>query len=172
MSPRQQTTTGASHRSLIRILSSATVVLIVASGITVAGAGTGGDTGDDPQMIRDVMRVVHANFTTYNDRNWDEFRLTYAEDAVALPTGHDPVRGRDAITEFHQRVREATGPVDLDSIDVVRARANGKIANLVYTFTAQSGHIRAVADVLYERQPDGSVLLGVDQIGFRERGVG
>jgi ketosteroid isomerase-like protein len=154
------------------LLASAAVALIVVSGIAVAGAGTGGHTDADAQMLADVMRVVHANFIAYNDRKWDEFALTYTEDAVFLPPHRDPVRGRDAITETHLRLRDVTGPVDLDSIEPVRARANGKIANLVYTFTAQSGHLRAGADVLYERRPDGSVLLGVDQVGFREQPVG
>jgi len=48
----------------------------------------------------------------------------------------------------------------------------GKIANLVFTFTAQSGRARGLADVLYECQPDGSVLLGVDQVGIRQMPVG
>jgi hypothetical protein len=32
--------------------------------------------------------------------------------------------------------------------------------------------VRAVADVLYERQPDGAVRLAVDQVGFRQQPVG
>ena len=84
----------------------------------------------------------------------------------------DPVQGRAAVTETHRRVRDVFGAVDLHSIEVVRARADGKMANLVYTFTAQSGHIRALANVFYERQPDGSVVLAVDQPGFREQPMG
>ena len=125
-----------------------------------------------PGVPADVMRVVHTNFATYNDGRWDQFALTYAEDALFLVQNRDPVRGRDAITEAHRRLRDVTGPVDLDSIEIVRARADGETAKLVYTFTAQSGHLRALANVFYERQPDGSVVLGVDQPGFREQPVG
>ena len=154
------------------LLASAAVVLIAVPGITAAGSSTGGESDDDAQMLSDVMRVVHTNFATYNDRKWDDFRLTYAEDAVFLIQNQDPVRGRDAITEAHRRLRDVTGPVDLESIEVTRARASGTTANLVYTFTAQSGHMRGLANVFYERQPDGSVVLGVDQPGFREQPVG
>ena len=154
------------------LLAAAAVALIAGPWIGAAGAGTAGHSDDDAQMLADVMRVVHTNFATYNDRNWDEFALTYAGDAVLLFQNQDPVRGRDAITETHRRVRDVFGPVDLDSIEVVRARADGKMAHLVYTFTARSGHLRGLADVFYERQPDGSVVLGVDQPGFGERPVG
>jgi len=160
-----------SRRRIRLLLECAAVVLVVLPGIAVASAGTGGHSDEDAQMLADVMQVVHTNFATYNDRKWDELRLTYAEDAVFLIQNQDPVQGRDAITESHRRLRDVTGPVDLDSIEVVRARANGQIANLVYTFTAQSGHIRALANVFYERQPSGSVLLAVDQPGFREQPV-
>ena len=157
----------------IRILLVAAAVACVAvPGITAAGAGVSGHSDDDAEMLADVMRVVHANFATYNEKKWDEFAFTYAQDAVFLPVTQDPIHGRDAITETHRRLRDATGPVDMDSVEVVRARANGKIANLVFTFTARSGHVRGMADVLYERQPDGSVLLAVDQVAFREQPVG
>jgi ketosteroid isomerase-like protein len=159
-------------RRIRMLLAFAAVAFTAVPGIAAAGAGTGQHSDDDAAMLADVLRVVHTNFATYNDRKWDEFRLTYAEDAVFLLQNQDPVRGRDAITETHRRVRDAFGPVDLDSIKVVRARANGKIANLVYTFTAQSGHVRALANVFYERQPDGSVVLAVDQPGFREQPLG
>ena len=155
------------HR--IRMLvASAALILIAIPGIAAAGSSPGGER-DDAQMLADVMRVVHVNFATYNDRKWDDFRLTYAEDAIFLIQNRDPVRGRDAITEEHRRLRDVTGPVDLDSVEVVRASADGTTANLVYTFTAQSGHLRGLANVFYERQPDGSVVLGVDQPGFREQ---
>jgi hypothetical protein len=148
-----------SHR--IRMLLAAAVAFVAVPGIAAAG-GSGGHADDDAAMLADVMRVVHTNFATYNDERWDEFALTYATDAVFLFQNQDPVRGRDAITETHRRVRDVFGPVDLDSIEVVRARADAKLAHLVYTFTARSGHVRGLADVFYERQSDGSVVLAVD----------
>ena len=156
----------------IRLLLASVAVVLIAVPGAPAGSSTGGESDDDGQMLAEVMRVVHTNFATYNERKWDEFRLTYAEDALFLIQNQDPVRGRDAITEAHRRLRDVTGPVDLDSIEVTRARASGTTANLVYTFTAQSGHMRGLANVFYERQPDGSVVLGVDQPGFREQPVG
>jgi ketosteroid isomerase-like protein len=154
------------------LLVAAAVACVAVPGIAAAGAGLGGHSDDDAAMLADAMRVVQANFATYNDKKWDEFALTYAPDAVFLPVSQDPIQGREAITETHRRLRDATGPVDLDSVEVVRARASRKIANLVFTFTARSSHVRGLADVLYERQPDDSVLLAVDQVAFREQPVG
>jgi len=153
------------------LAASAAAVLLVVPGIAVAGAGTNGDTDDEAQMMRDVMRVAHANFVAYNDKKWDEFRMTFTDDAIMLPPNQDPVRGPDAITDTHRELRDVLGAVDLESFELVRARADGKIANLVYTFTTES-HVRFMSDVLYERQPEGSVLLGVLQVGSRQHPVG
>ena len=153
------------------LVASAAAVLVMVPGIALAGAGTGNDTDDEAQMMRDVMRVAHANFVAYNDKKWDEFRLTFTDDALMLPPNQEPVRGPGAITDLHRDLRDVVGAVDLESFEVVRPRANGKIANLVYTFTTQS-HVRLMSDVLYERQPNGSVLLGVLQVGLREQPVG
>jgi ketosteroid isomerase-like protein len=119
-------------------------------------------------MITDARRVLHAVVVAYNNKKWDELRALYAEDAVMLPPNHDPIRGRDAITEYLRSIRDVAGPLDDGSFDAVRARANGKIADLVDKFTMGSGRVRLLADGLFERQPDGSVLVGVDQFGFAD----
>ena len=111
------------------LVGSAALVLVAVPGIAAAGSTTGGEDDNDAQMLADALRVVRTNFATYNDRKWDELALTYAEDAVFLIQNQDPVRGRDAITEAHRRLRDVTGPVDLDSVEVVRASANATTAN-------------------------------------------
>ena len=160
---------GPRHPWSMRILvASAALGLLVAPGLARARPGTSGDANDDAQMIADARRVMHATVVAYNDKKWEELRALYTEDAVVLLPNHDPIQGRDAIIEYDKSVRDVAGPIDDGSFEPVRARANGKIANLVDKFTTGSGHVRWLADGLYERQPDGSVLFGVDQVGFAD----
>ena len=143
------------------LLASAATVLILAPGIALAGGGTGGSTDDDAQMIADAKRTENAIVVAWNEKKWDELGPLYAEDAVVLPPNHDPVKGRAAIVEYYRGLRDALG--ELGGLEPVRDRANGRLADLVTRFTAESGHVRMIYQGLYERQPDGSVLLGVDQ---------
>ena len=160
---------GARHRRSMRILvASAAVGLLVAPGLARAGSATGGDGNDDAEMIADARRALHAAVIAYDNKKWDEMRALYTEDAVALVPNHDPIRGRDAFIEYARSVRDVYGPFDEGSFEPVRATANGKLADLVDKFTTESGRVRWLADEFFERQPDGSVLIGVDQVGFAD----
>ena len=149
------------------LLASAGAVLILAPGMAVAGADPGGNTDDDAEMIAAAKRTEHAVVVAYNDRRWDELGALYAQDAVMLPPNHEPIQGRGAIIEFLKSVRDAVGAIDTQT-EYVRVTANEDLVDLVATFTTQSGGVRMVYQGLYERQPDGSVLLGVDHFALRD----
>lgn len=87
-----------------------------APGISIVGAGTVGDAENNTQMIADAKQALLANAAVYNNRKWDEFRLTYTEDAVLLPPNHDPVRGRDAINELHRDVRDVVARLTSEAL--------------------------------------------------------
>ena len=166
MHPRHPKAVGVWHRRFLRILlGSAAVVVLVAPG-RAGGAGTGGTPDDDARMIADARQTEHAIFVAYNDRKWDELRTQYTEDAVGLPPNHDPVLGRDAWADYLRSIRDVAGPLD-PQFDWVRVRVTGgRTAHVVSKFTTQSGRVHMTYTGLYERQPDGSALLGVDQFGF------
>ena len=153
------------------LLASASVALILAPGIAVAGAGTGGSTNEDDQLVAAAKRTDSAIIAAYNDKKWDELRALYAEDAVMSPPNHEPVLGRDAIVEYIRSIRDVAGKLD-DGEEYLRVKASGNLASLAVTFTANSGHFRMTDAQLYERQPDGSVVMAVEEFGFRERPVG
>jgi ketosteroid isomerase-like protein len=145
---------------------SAAVVLVVVPGMAVAGTGTGAPTSDDAQMIADAIRAEDHIVIAYNDKNWDDLRALYMDDALMLPPNHEPVRGRDAIVEYLRGLRDAAGPIS--KIEHVRVRGSGTLANLVGKFSIQSGQVRMMTNEVYERQPDGSVLSGIDEFSFRD----
>ena len=91
------------------------------------------------------MRAESAIVAAYNDKSWDEFGRLYAEDALMMPPNHEPLRGRDAIIRYISSVRDVFGEIDR-GYQHLRAKGSG--------------------------EPDGSVLLAVDQIGFDGQAVG
>ena len=105
MSLRHPKASVADHRRWVRILlAAAAVVFILAPGIAGAGAGTGGATDDDAQMVADAKLAESAIIAGYNDKKWDELRALYSEDALLLPPNHEPVQGRNAIIEYFQGI--------------------------------------------------------------------
>jgi len=156
------------NQNLLRLLAGAAAVLILAPGIAGAGAGTGGDTDDDAQMVADAKVAESAIVAGYNDKKWDELRALYSEDALLLPPNHEPVQGRDAIIEYFKSIRDVTGEID-DGLEYLRVKGSGNFAVLAGKITMHSGRVRMTYNDLYERQPDGSVLLVLNQIAFREQ---
>ena len=154
------------------ILASAAVVLLVGPTSAIAGAGPGGEANADARMIGDATRTEQAVAAAYNDKQWNQLRGLYTDDAVVLPPNHEPVRGRDAIIDYLRSVRDVYGPIDGPKFDHVRVRGSANLADLVSTFTAQSGRLRVIGEALYERQSDGTVVIGVDQFGFRDQAGG
>ncbi len=169
---RSQAPAGTHPQILTVLVACAAAMFLLGSANAHAGTEAGGGSHADAHMVADAMRTEHDSVAAYNDRRWHELRAFYAEDAIVLPPNHEPIRGRDAIVEYLRGLRDVAGPGDLDSFETVRVTATGTLANLVRNFTLRSGRIHLVSTAVYERQTDGSVLLGVDQLAFRERPAG
>jgi ketosteroid isomerase-like protein len=159
------------HPTPMRILLAFAAVVVLAPGIAVAGAGTGGDADDGAQIVADAKRVEMAIVAAYNDKRWDELPPLFAEDALLLPPNHDPVRGRDAIVEYYKSGRDVLGKIN-EGWEFLRVKGSGNFASLAGLVTLGSGGIRLWYTDLYERQPDGSVQMVVNAFAFPERPVG
>jgi hypothetical protein len=73
MSRRHPKASRTFHRWLPpTLVALAAVMFIMLPGFAVAGAGTGGDTDDDAQMIADAKRVERAIVDACNEKAWDE----------------------------------------------------------------------------------------------------
>jgi len=153
------------------LLASAAVVLAAVPGIAAAGAGTGGDTSDDAQIVADAKRAERAYDAAWNDRRWDEIRLLYAEDALLLLPNHEPIEGRDKIVDHLKSSRDVFGEIDEHST-WLRVKGSGNLATLAGELTTRSGRLRITYSDLWERHPDGSVVIAVSAVGLPQRPVG
>jgi ketosteroid isomerase-like protein len=145
------------------LLAVAAVFLLAAPGI--AGAGNSGST--DP-VVAEAMRLDQTFVELFNARKWDELGTTYyAEDAIAAPPNHEPIRGRAAIIEYMRGSRNALGDIETGP-DNFKASVSGSLVSVVAKYAGQHGRIRVVSHELFERQPDGSLKCTVDMFGFRD----
>lgn len=146
----------------------AAVVLVVAPGIARAGSGDGGQGASDRDpMVVEAMRMDQKAVQLWNDRKWDEFAATYTEDAIAVPPNHEPIRGGKAIAEYYESLRDAIGELE-GGTEAFRASASGNLVSIVAKYSGRSGQLRFTGHELYERQPDGSLKMGVDMVGLRD----
>ena len=120
------------------------------------------------------MSLRHPKASGADHRRW--VRILLASAAVVLilapgiagagaGTGGDTDDDAQMVADF-QSIRDVTGEID-DGLEYLRAKGSGKFAVLAGKITIQSGRVRMTYNDLYERQPDGSVLLAVNQIAFR-----
>jgi ketosteroid isomerase-like protein len=155
------------HRWATRILLAVgSVFLLAAPGI--AGAGNSSGDGEDP-MVAEATRLDRAFVELFNARKWDELGTTYyAEDAIAVPPSHEPVRGRAAIIDYMRGARDAFGDIEVGPAH--KTSASGNLVSIVGNYEGQHGAIRATSHELFERQPDGSLKCTIDMFGFRDPG--
>jgi ketosteroid isomerase-like protein len=155
------------HRWATRILLAVgSVLLLAAPGI--AGTDDSSGAGDD-SMVAEATRLDRTFVELFNARKWDELGTTYyAEDAIAVPPSHEPVRGRAAIIEYMRGARDGFGDIEVGSPH--KASASGNLVSIVGNYEGQHGAIRATSHELFERQPDGSLKCIVDMFGFRDPG--
>ena len=146
-------------------------VAVLAPGVAVAGAGTGGDANDGAQMVADAQRVEKAIVAAYNNRRWDELPSLFAEDGVLLSGNAEPIRGRAAIVEFYKSGRDVYGQIN-EGWEVLRVEGSGTLANLTGVVTLGPGRIRLWYTDSYERQPDGSMQMVVNAFALPERPAG
>ena len=145
----------------------ATIVLAAALLLVVpAWHSDAASSGD--QMIAEAMRLDQKFVQLWNDRKWDELGVSiYAEDALAIPPNHEPIRGRVAIVEYWASVRDTYGEM-AGGTETLRASASGNLVSLVGKYSFYTGRIRAVTHELFERQPDGSLKCTVDMPGLSD----
>ncbi|HEU5449850.1 MAG TPA: nuclear transport factor 2 family protein [Acidimicrobiia bacterium] len=155
----------------MRVLLAFAAVVVLAPGIAVAGAGTGGDTDDDVQIVDEAKQAESAFVIAYNDRNWDAFRSVLAEDVLVLAPNAEPINGRDAAVEYFKSARDAFGEIN-DGHEHLSVNGSGNLARLAGVLTAGPGRVRVWYSDLYELQPDGSVLFRVKAFGFPQRAAG
>jgi ketosteroid isomerase-like protein len=158
-------------RRIRMLLASAAVALITGPGIAAAGAGTGGDTDDDAQLVADAKRAERAYDAAWNDKRWDDLRLLYAEDALLVLPNQDPIEGRERIVDQLKRSRDAIGEID-DHSTWLRATGSGDLAVLAGQITTRSGRVRLTYSDVWERQADGTVVITVSAVGLPQRPVG
>ena len=154
----------------IRMLVACAAAAVIAMPGIAAGGGMGGDTGDATQMVAEAKRVEIAIVTAYNDRRWDQLPPLFAEDAVLLLSNHEPIHGRDAVAGYYETLRDVVGEIN-EGWEFLRVQGTGMSATLTGIVTLGSGRVRVWYSDLYERQPDGSVQLAVNAIGFAQRPV-
>ena len=158
-------------RSLVAL---AAVTFLVAPGTASARSPDArSDTGlaamgSDDQMVAEAMALERKWVQLWNDRNWDDLGTTlYADDALAVPPNHEPIRGRAAIIEYLRGARDALGEFE-GGTETFRASASGNLVSLVGEYSARSGKLRLTGHELFERQPDGPLRCTVDMFGFRD----
>jgi ketosteroid isomerase-like protein len=126
------------------------------------------DSVGDDRMVAEAIRLDQKFVELFNAGKWDELGTTYyAEDAIAVPPNHEPIRGRVAIVEYLRGSQHAFGEVQTGP-DTFDASVSGNLVSLVAKYSVHSGRIEAVAHELFERQPDGSLKVTVDMFGFRD----
>ena len=119
-------------------------------------------------IVAEALRMEQRFVQLFNDRNFDELgTYYYAEDAIAVPPNHEPIRGRAAIIEYFKGSRDAFGEIEVDT-NAHRATTNGDLVSLVGKYFAHAGKLRVTSHEVYQRQADGSLKCVVDMFGFRD----
>ena len=165
MSIRVHTTSARARRWLGLTMGLASAVgLLVAPGI--AGAGDDDAEQSDEKKIAEGVAVQQKFVEAYNAKAWDKVGALYAEDAIAIPPNHEPVKGRAAIVEYWKSVRDTVGEGKCgEAMDGV---AGGKyVANVSRSCTAHSGSLGFTFHELVERGEDGTWRYKFDMFGLR-----
>jgi len=159
------TTSGRTHSWLIRALVPLVAVMLVL-GPGIAGAGDDDAEQSDEEKIAEGVAVQQRFVEAYNAKAWDKVGALYAEDAIAIPPNHEPIKGRAAIVEYWKSVRDTVGEGKCgEAMDGV---AGGKyVANVSRSCTAHSGSLGFTTHELVERGEDGTWRYKFDMFGLR-----
>lgn len=113
---------------------------------------------------REEIEAVRAQFPIlFNEGRFDELgKHFYAEDAIALPSGQDPIEGRDAICSYFDDLWKSAGL--RFELGVIQTVAGEDMGYLVGTYVAHMGDdsVPGVTHEAYRRQSDGSWKCTVD----------
>jgi ketosteroid isomerase-like protein len=112
-----------------------------------------------------AIEAVREQFPIlFNEGKFDELgNWFYAEDAVALPAGRDPIEGRDAICRYFSELYDSAG-LRFD-LGVIQTQASTDIGYLVGTYVAHTSGNPSVPGVTHEAyrlQEDGTWKCTVD----------
>jgi ketosteroid isomerase-like protein len=144
--------------------------LAVVSMLAVPGAISAqadDEAGSDvTAMVAEAVRMQQQLIERYNARKFEEMGAFWAEDAIALPPNHEPIRGRGAIVEYFRENRDTLGEGEVGP--PLASSVSGNLVAVVPQYTGRQGQLRIVAHELFERQPDGSLLCIQDMFGFRD----
>lgn len=144
----------------------AVVPMVVLPGALSAQADD--EVHSDAAMVAEAFRMNQMLIDLYNARKFEEMAARYyAEDAIALPPNHEPVRGRAAIAEYFRGVRDSLGEAEVSG-PPLRSSVSGDNVSLMSQYSAHQGQLRVVAHETFERQPDGSLRAVQDMFGFRD----
>lgn len=141
------------------------VSILVVPGAMSAQAGDEARSDADA-MVAEAVRMQQQLIERYNARKFDELGAFWAEDAIALPPNHEPIRGRAAIVEYFRANRDILGEGEVGP--PLASSVSGNLVAVVPQYTGYQGQLRLVAHELFERQPDGSLLCIQDMFGFRD----
>lgn len=113
---------------------------------------------------REEIEAVRAQFPIlFNEGRFNELgKHFYAEDAIALPSGQDPIEGRDAICSYFDDLWKSAGL--RFELGVIQTVASEDMGYLVGTYVAHMGDdsVPGVTHEAYRRQSDGSWKCTVD----------
>ena len=118
--------------------------------------------------LRAVMEADNARWlTAYNTNTPASFPAMYTEDAVVLPPGSQPVKGRQAIGQFWED-RLKPGNRKDHTFEIVSLQQDGQYAYQVARWTlniiSKTGEPMKVSGStvrIFEHQPDGAWLTKV-----------
>src|SRR5688500_19564085 len=68
---------------------------------------------DVTAMLAEAVRMQQQLIERYNARKFEEMGAFWAEDAIALPPNHEPIRGRAAIVEYFRENRDTLGEAEV-----------------------------------------------------------
>src|SRR3954451_24991625 len=72
----------------------------------IASAGDDNAEKSDEAQIAEGVAMQQKFVEAYNAKAWDKVGALYAEDAIAIPPNHEPIKGRAAIVEYWKSVRD------------------------------------------------------------------
>lgn len=104
--------------------------------------------------------------TLFNEQRWDEVLEFFAEDAIAIPPNHEPIRGNQANMEFNRTLRPLVGEI-LPGNEPYRVVKDGDLTTIVGNYVFSTG-IRLTSTEVSQRQADGRYRLQIDHYGFRD----
>ena len=144
----------------------AVVSILVVPGAMSAQADD--EVHSDAAMVAEAVQMNQMLIDLYNARKFEEMAARYyAEDAIALPPNHEPVRGPAAIAEYFRSVRDSLGEAVYKSTPL-RSSVSGDNVSLMSEYSGHQGQLRVLGHETFERQPDGSLRAVQDMFGFRD----